>query len=154
MRVPFIAAWITPNDNASNQVKLPIAQHAVQEQLGSILDIFPTLSHLTNTKQPEGYKLDGFELFLNHFPHGDHRSNYFTTLVNSDWKIIYHYQPKSQPRYELFNLKEDPYETNDLSDTNPNQLITMMTLLSEEMARKKALYPEKGDHEIQLVIPE
>ena len=169
MRVPFIAAWITPNDNASNQVKLPIAQHAIQEQLGSILDIFPTLSHLTNTKQPEGYVLDGFDLreqlngkqnknrdalFLNHFPHGDHRSNYFTTLVNSDWKIIYHYQPKSQPRYELFNLKEDPYETNDLSDTNPNQLITMMTLLSEEMARKKALYPEKGDHEIQLVIPE
>ena len=168
MRVPFIAAWVTPNDKESNQEKLPIAQNAVQEQLGSILDIFPTLTHLTKVAPPEGYILDGFdlhdqfngklnqkrdELFLNHFPHGDHRSNYFTTLVKSDWKIVYHYQPESSPRYELFNLKADPFEKNDLSGTNPEQLKIMMTVLSEEMKNKKALYPEKDNHTLELVMP-
>ncbi|MEO5790222.1 sulfatase-like hydrolase/transferase, partial [Gelidibacter sp.] len=133
MRVPFIAAWVSPNDQASNQKKLPIAQNAIQEQLGSILDIFPTLSHLTNVSTPKDYIMDGYdlqdqlngkenknrdEIFLNHFPHA-HRSNYFTSLVKSDWKIVYHYQPESEPRYELFNLKEDPFEALDLSDTNP-----------------------------------
>lgn len=167
MRVPFIAAWVTPNDKASNQEKLPIAQHAVQEQLGSILDIFPTLSHLTNVTAPEGYILDGFdlndqfsgtknktrdELFLNHFPHA-HNSSYFTSLVKSDWKIIYHYQPESQPRYELFHLNEDPFETKDMSNINPKQLKIMMTILSEEMKNKKALYPEKEEHQLKLIMP-
>lgn len=168
MRVPFIAAWITPKEKASNQEKLPIQQNGVQEQLGSILDIFPTLSHLTNITPPEGYILDGFdlhdqfdglknkkrdELFLNHFPHGDHRSNYFTSLVNSDWKIVYHYQPETQPLYELFNLKTDPFETTNLAGENPEQLQMMMTLLSEEMDKKKALYPEKEERQLELMMP-
>lgn len=168
LRVPFIAAWITPNEKASNQEKLPIQQNGVQEQLGSILDIFPTLSHLTNITPTQGYILDGFdlhdqfegiknkkrdELFLNHFPHGDHRSNYFSSLVNSEWKIVYHYQPESQPVYELFNLKTDPFETTNLADTNPEQLKIMMTLLSEEMNNKKALYPQKDQQPLELIMP-
>lgn len=167
MRVPFIAAWVSPNDQASNQKKLPIAQNAIQEQLGSILDIFPTLSHLTNVSTPKDYIMDGYdlqdqlngkenknrdEIFLNHFPHA-HRSNYFTSLVKSDWKIVYHYQPESEPRYELFNLKEDPFEALDLSDTNPEQLKMMMTVLSQELKSKKALYPEKYNHTLELVMP-
>ena len=168
MRVPFIAAWITPNDQASNQEKLPIAQNSIQEQLGSILDIFPTLSYLTNVTAPEGYILDGFdlndqfngkenknrnELFLNHFPHA-HNSSYFTSLVESDWKVIYHYHPESsQPSYELFNLKDDPFETHDVAEENPEQLKKMMNILSDQMKNKHALYPEKDAHIIELVMP-
>ncbi|MGC1632400.1 MAG: sulfatase, partial [Gelidibacter sp.] len=168
MRVPFIAAWVTPNDTASNQEKLPIAQNAIQEQLGSILDILPTIGHLTNLSVPKDYIVDGFDLhdqfngkenktrdalFLNHFPHA-HNSSYYTSLVKSDWKIVYHYQPNDQPRYELFNLKEDPFETKNLSDSNPEQLKIMMTALADEMTNKKALYPEKEAHALKLVMPQ
>lgn len=167
MRVPFIAAWVTPNNKASNQEKLPIVQNGIQQQLGSILDIFPTLTHLTNVKAPEDYILDGFdlheqfsakdnknrdELFLNHFPHA-HRSNYFTSLVKSDWKIVYHYHPESQPSYELFNLKDDPFEVTNVAETNPKQLKVMMTLLSDEMKSKHALYPEKDEQSLELIMP-
>ncbi|MEO5790221.1 hypothetical protein, partial [Gelidibacter sp.] len=76
-----------------------------------------------------------------------------TSLVKSDWKIVYHYQPESEPRYELFNLKEDPFEALDLSDTNPEQLKMMMTVLSQELKSKKALYPEKYKHTLELVMP-
>ena len=116
---------------------------------------------------PEGYILDGFELqdqldgrqnvkrdelFLNHFPHG-HRSSYFTSLVKSDWKIIYHYQVKDQPHYELFNLKLDPFENNNVADKNIEQLNIMMKALSDEMKSKKALYPENGKQPLELIMP-
>lgn len=167
MRVPFIASWVTPNKNRYSQKKLPIAQNAVQQQMGSILDVFSTLCHASGITVIEDYITDGYdlkeqlsgqtnkkrnELFLNHFPHS-HRSNYFTSLVKSNWKIIYHYQIDNQPRYELFFLKEDPFETNNLADKKPEQLKSMMKALSDEMKNKKALYPENDGELIELIIP-
>lgn len=167
MRVPFIASWVSPNNKISCQEKTPITGNVVQPQLGTIIDIFPTLCRVANVDYPEGYILDGFilhdqldgrlnvkrdELFLNHFPHR-HRSSYFTSLVKSDWKIIYHYQVEDQPRYELFNLKLDPFETDNVADKNPEQLNIMMKVLSDEMKNKEALYPENGELPLELIIP-
>lgn len=168
MRVPFIASWLTPNEKISCQIELPIAQNMVQQQLGSILDIFPTLCRVANVAPPNNYVLDGFALqdqlngeeneerdeqFLNHFPHSDQLSNYFTSLVKSDWKIIYHYQIEDQARYELFNLKKDPFETNNVADANPEQLKILMKVLSDEMKSKKALYPQKEKQPLDLIMP-
>jgi arylsulfatase A-like enzyme len=168
MRVPFIASWVSPNDKIVCQEKTPIARNAIQQQLGTIMDIFPTLCRVANVNSPEDYVIDGFdlqnqfngqqnvnrdELFLNHFPHGEHRSTYFTSLVKSNLKIIYHYQVENQARYELFNLKEDPFEANNLADKDPAQLKTMMKILSDEMKSKKALYPEKEEQTMELIIP-
>ena len=167
MRVPFIASWVTPNKNVFSQEKLPIAQNAIQQQMGSVLDIFSTLCQVADITVSQDYITDGFdlkeqlsgqtnnkrdELFLNHFPHS-HRSNYYTSLVKSNWKVIYHYQIDNQPRYELFNLKKDPFETNNLADKNPKQLKIMMKALSDEMKTKKALYPEKEKLPLELIMP-
>ena len=168
MRVPFIASWISPNEKTSCQAKTPIARNAVQQQQGTVMDIFSTLCRVANVNYPKDYLMDGFELqeqlnggqntdrnelFLNHFPHGNHRTNYFTSLVKADWKIIYHYQIEDQPRYELFNLKDDPFETNNVADKNREQLKIMMKVLSDDMKSKKALYPEKENQALELVMP-
>ena len=167
MRVPFIASWLTPDENAFWQKKFPVAGQSVQHQAGSVMDIFPTLCRMVNISPPEGYLLDGFalqdqlkgqenperdELFLNHFPHS-HRSSYFTSLVHADWKIIYHYQVDGNPAYELFNLNDDPFEADNLADKNPEQLGIMMKVLAEEMKNKNALYPEKESRKLELIIP-
>ncbi|MEN8187756.1 MAG: sulfatase-like hydrolase/transferase [Bacteroidota bacterium] len=167
MRVPFIASWVTPNDKVPCQEETPIARNKVQQQQGSVIDIFSTLCQLAEVSPPEGYIMDGFalqdqlngqqnvkrdELFLNHYPHS-HRSSYFTSLVKSDWKIIYHYQVDELPHYELFNLKEDPFETNNLAGENPEQLKIMMKTLAGEMKNKKALYPEKEGQLLELMMP-
>ncbi|RAI85800.1 sulfatase-like hydrolase/transferase [Algoriphagus yeomjeoni] len=168
MRVPFIAAWISPDSTSPNQLNLPIAQNAIQTQLGTILDIFPTLASLVDFATPEKHTLDGSslhtqlnskentsreELFLNHFPHGNHRSNYFTSLVRSDWKVIYHYPIDGKPGYELFNLKTDPFEMENLAESNPAQLKIMMEVMLSEMSDKKAQYPEKDGKSLELIIP-
>lgn len=167
MRVPFLAAWVTPNDKNSWQKKTPIAQNKIQAQAASILDIFPTLGRLTELNMSKEHILDGFMLqdqfigqqnnkreegFLNHFPH-EHRSSYYTSLVESDWKIIYHYQIEGKPRYELFNLMRDPFETNNLADKNPEQLGVMMESLKREMKAKQALLPEIEKQPLKLMVP-
>ena len=168
MRVPFIASWVSPNGKISCQEKTPIAVNTIQQQQGTILDILPTLCKVANVNYSKGTIVDGFELqaqfngrqnpdrneiFLNHFPHGNHRSNYFTSLVQSDWKVIYHYQVDKEPKYELFNLKKDPFEANDIADKNPQQLKIMMQLLYDEMNSKGALYPEKQKQPLELIMP-
>lgn len=167
MRVPFIASWVTPDDKNPSQLKTPIAQNKIQQQLGSILDIFPTLGRAANINIPEEHILDGHvlhdqfmgqqnkkrdERFLNHFPH-EHRSSYYTSLVESDWKIVYHYQIEGKARYELFNLITDPFETKNLADKNREQLGIMMESLKREVNAKKALLPEIERQPLKLVTP-
>jgi arylsulfatase A-like enzyme len=167
MRVPFVASWVTPDKGNATQKALPIPANTIQQQMASILDVFPTVCQLAGATPKPNYELDGFslysqlagkynsdrtEMFLNHFPHGNHRSNYFSSLVVSDWKVIYHFPVEAEARYELFNLKEDPFEAHNLADTYPEQLKVMMEHLKNEMQDKKALYPELDGVAMKLVM--
>jgi len=161
MRVPFIAAWAKPDPTNKWQQKLPIKQGAIQPQLGAVMDLYPTILGLVDAKAPTGHVVDGHDLakqltgernpdreerFLMHFPHG-HRSSYFTSLRAGDWKVVYHYEPKNpdQPKYELFNLKDDPFEKNDLSQKEPNKLKRMMNAMIQQLKAEGALYPVGQD---------
>ena len=177
MLVPFIAAWGEVDKNNASQQKLPITAGAIQTQMGTILDLVPTICALAEVELPKDMPLDGYDLkpqfagnknkerkedFLNHFPH-EHRSSYFTSYVNDGWKVIYHYPLPARgqkakgkefsPKYELFSLKEDPFEKNDLAKSHPEQLQTIMTAMIKDLEAKKALYPQKGDKELRPEMP-
>ncbi|MEM7396211.1 MAG: sulfatase-like hydrolase/transferase, partial [Verrucomicrobiota bacterium] len=109
MRVPFIAAWAKPNPSNKLQKQLAIPANVIQPQVASVTDLFPTLLGLTGTPSPKGHPVDGSRLqtlltgkpdpqrpeeFLMHYPHGRHRSNYFTTWRDGNWKVIYHTLPE------------------------------------------------------------
>ena len=158
VRTAFIAAWAQPNPDHSLQQRLPIAAGAIQSQVASIEDIFPTLLNLVDVAWPddhvvEGYPLDTLlageadssrpEQFLMHYPHGPHRSDYWSSWRDGDWKVIYHYVPTeemAQP-YELFNLAEDPAEQHNLASDRPEKLRQMMRGLIDALERRDALYP-------------
>lgn len=169
VRVPFIAAWAKPDKDNIFQQKYPIAQNAVQRQMGTIMDIFPTIISVAGLEMPEGHEADGSDLkrllngkrdcrhrndFLMHFPHGEHRANYFTTYRKGRWKLIYHYNPENpgEPSWELFNLKKDPYETYDLKDKRKGKVSRMIKAMSSRLVRENALYPiDREGNEIRLV---
>jgi len=189
-RVPFLAAWLKPDPANPWQQKLPIAAGALQQQVGSIMDLYPTLLALTGTPDAPGHAVDGVDLkpqlagsrndtraesFLNHMPHM-HRSSYFSNLVSGDWKVVYHYfftgdtdAPKeggkgtgtkqknrgfvSPVRYELYDLKNDPFETTNLADKNPEKLQAMIKELVGELEAKGALYPVKDGRELRPQLP-
>lgn len=163
VRVPFIAAWAKPNAENSLQQKLPIAVGAIQPQLASVPDIFPTLLGLSGTATPNGHAVDGSKLntlltgksdasrpetFLMHYPHGPHRSDYWTSYRDGSWKVIYHYIPSKQSEgshYQLFNLKADPFEQTDLATSNPAELRRMMSGLIAALEKHNATYPVDKD---------
>ena len=166
MRVPFIAAWAKRNPDNSLQNGLPIPAGKIQPQVASVEDLFPTLLGLTGTAPPAGHVVDGRDLqtlftgkpdptrpeqFLMHYPHGTHRSNYFTTWRDGSLKVIYHTLPKSKTtgghiqfsggNYELFDLAKDPFESNNLAASKPDELQRMMRGLMSALEAHKAVYP-------------
>lgn len=171
MRVPFIASWGKPDKKNKSQKKLPIIIGKTQQQLGTVMDIYPTVLSLTGTANPKGHATDGYDLkkqfagkehrkrpetFLMHFPH-EHRGSYFTTYRKGDWKLIYHYNPESPaaPGYELYNLKNDPTEANNLAPTAKNKLATMVKEMSARLEAEDALYPEDAAGKaLKPVVPE
>lgn len=172
MRVPMIAAWAQVDDQQSLQQQLPIPQGAIQTQQASVCDLFPTILELASVEIPAGHVVDGFRLqtllqgqadesrpeqFLMHYPHSPHRSDYFTVLRSGDWKVVYHYLPTAErpARYELFHLKVDPYEQNDLASSEPEQLKRMMAMLVEQLEAHGALLPINDDGtELQVALPQ
>ena len=158
MRVPFIASWGKPDRNNRNQRNLPIASGAIQRQMGTVMDIYPTVLRAAGVSVPENHVIDGTDLsrrlqgkkdnkspetMLVHFPH-EHRGSYFTAYRNGDWKLIYYYHPEhpSEPEYRLYNLKEDPEENQDLSESKPVQLVQMFYEMQARLESEGALYPE------------
>lgn len=82
--------------------------------------------------------------FLMHFPHAPHRSDYFTIFRKGDWKLIYHYfpSPKGQStHYQLFSLREDPFEQNDLSQSHMAQVKQLVEEMTIELDEQNALFP-------------
>ena len=122
------------------------------------MDLYPTILSVAGVDTPKNYALDGTDLkkllqgkkdkkhrddFLMHFPHGEHRANYFTTYRKGDWKLIYYYNPETtgEPSWKLYNLKEDPYEASDVSETYPEKVSSMIQMMKERLEKENALYP-------------
>ena len=158
VRVPFIAAWAKPDARNKFQKKYPIAQNAVQLQQGTGMDIYPPILSVAGINIPKDYVVDGADLkkllkgkadkkhrddFLMHFPHGEHRANYFTTYRKGDWKLIYYYNPETtgKPSWKLYNLKEDPYETTDVATKYPEKTNSMIKWMKDRLEKENALYP-------------
>ena len=123
-RVPLIIRW-TGKIEGGIRSSVPITG----------VDFYPTFVTLAQGKIPAN--LDGKDIFtlINnneterdlfwHFPaylesylNGgrDFRAKPYSSIRSGDWKLIYHYEDKSM---ELFNLKNDLGESQDLSGSNP-----------------------------------
>ena len=163
MRAPFITAWAKPQSSNAIQQRFPIARNKINTQIATVLDIYPTILSVASVQNPTSHVIDGVDLtkqlsghinsqrknsFLMHFPH-EHRHSYFTSYRLDDWKVIYNYLPKVKTkhrkkqvkRYQLYNLKNDPTESNDLASSQPKELIRMMKSMMAELTNQNAQYP-------------
>ena len=122
IRVPLIIFW--PDFiNGGKVIDTPV----------SSIDFFPTLSSAAGIKNSTDKVVDGLNLLplikgennikrqslFWHFPHYRGKINPYSIIRNGDWKLIKRYDGKP---FELFNLKNDLSEKNDLSQDMPEKV--------------------------------
>ncbi len=164
MRVPFIASWVKASADNPHQEQLPIPAGAIQPQLASVCDLFPTILSIVGIARPASHVVDGMQLetllsgqvdpsraetFLMHYPHAPHRSDYWTSYRDGRWKVIYHYMPSAaseNSHYQLFDLGADPFEQQNLANSHPDDLRRMMGDLIAALQSQNAVYPVDDDH--------
>ncbi len=112
IRVPFLIAGPS------------IAKGKRTEAFGYLRDMYPTVCDLAGIEIPESVKakslvplLQGHRRIIHKAAYGYFRDVQRMVQVEQ-WKLIFY--PKIN-RYQLFDLKADPYELNDLIKSNGNQ---------------------------------
>ncbi len=177
-RVPFIVSWAKVNPNSKLQQKFKIKPGFITDKFATVEDLFPTILKLADVKAPKEHRVDGEDIldffathkgkrkqeFLMHFPH-NHNSSYFTSLVDGDWKLIYHYpappkknkkgkknRKKEMPsKIELFNLKNDLSESKNLAAKNPEKVKKLFKKMVAKLEDAKALH--NVDAQGNLILP-
>ena len=119
-----------------------------------IEDIFPTFLEMAGVKEYQqiGGKIDGVSFvplirqetgypeeraIFWHFPHTYGYLPY-SVVRKGDWKLIYNHAGK---KLELYNIREDISEENDLSEVNPEKLREQADILTGHLRESGALMP-------------
>jgi len=124
IREPWIVRWPGVVEPASTCAEPVIT-----------VDILPTICEILGLRLPLGLVIDGEsivallkqagslrrkELFW-HFPHYRYSQEVpYSIIRRGDWKLIKRYSGAN--KYELFNLKDDPYEQENLADAEAPKL--------------------------------
>ena len=147
-RVPLIIKWagrIEPGISSSVPVTgvdfYPTFVTLAQSKAASDLDgkdIFALLRHEENDRDLFWH----FPAYLESYLNGgkDFRAKPYSSIRSGDWKLIYNYEDKS---VELFNLKEDIGESNNLSATNPRKRAELYRKLMRWIEDTHAPVPTK-----------
>ena len=126
IRVP---AFINYRGLEAGEFELPAAHY----------DILPSLASLCNLSLEDN--IDGLNLLAKDKQRLQNRSifiresNYMQPyqemmVRKGDYKLVA-LQPGQQPEFELFNLKEDPYEKNDLREQQPEEFSELKNKLDQ-----------------------
>jgi arylsulfatase len=115
----------------------------------TVMDLAPTLIELAGTKYPQqdgispmlGESLLPYLRGITQAVHDDQyatvmfRTN-FALVRQGDWKLVSTTRPFDESKFELFNVREDPGETENLIEQHPDQYQVLINLWRE---RRKAL---------------
>ncbi len=143
IRVPMIVKWpgiTVPGSDCQDYI--------------IIEDIFPAILELAGVKESVQIdkKTDGVSFvplleqsgnypkdraIFWHYPHTYDQPPY-STVRKGDWKLIYHHIERKP---ELFNLKDDISENNDLASENPEKLRELAVILTDFLKESGALMP-------------
>jgi len=141
IRVPMVVSW--PGRVKPGSTDIPVAT----------VDLYLTLLDLCRAAAPAGQPLDGTSLagFLTggaalqrerlfwHFPCYVGKAAPSSAVREGDWKLIEFFEDGGH--VELFNLRDDPHEQNDLAAAEPKRADTLTKALRAWQATTGAAIP-------------
>jgi arylsulfatase A len=138
IRVPMIVRW-------PGKVK----EGSVCDHICAFWDFLPTAAEIAGIAAPSG--LDGISFFPALLG-GDQKAHDYlywempagakraVAVRVGDWKAV---RPKPDAKLELYNLKDDPGETDDVADKNPDVLDRMKQIIARAHTPQR-VYPAAG----------
>jgi arylsulfatase A-like enzyme len=141
-RVPLMWRWPA-------KVKASTTSDAV---VGHI-DVYPTLLELAGVEKPKEQRFDGIsyakvlksegslerQAFFNYHPHAGKNRAGGIWVRSGDWKLLRWFGNPNT--HELYNLREDLSETNDLAEKMPDKVQELSTLIDGFLKDTGATYP-------------
>jgi arylsulfatase A-like enzyme len=126
IRVPMIAKW-----------KGKIKSGSTSDHISAFWDIFPTVAEMVDHKVEEN--IDGISLLPTLLGKGDqkkhghlywefHERGGRQAIRQGDWKLV-KYNVNKNGKYQLYNLKIDPGETNDIASQHDSKLAELVEIL-------------------------
>lgn len=146
IRVPLIISW-KGNLPKETEISTPVIS----------IDLFPTLMDLTGNgvmiENLDGQSLKNLifeedntpkrEPLYWHYPHYSNQGGSpGSVILDGDWKLIYFYESQNM---ELYNLKEDIGERNNLASTNPELAQYLKIKLFDWLVKTKAAFPRPNE---------
>ncbi|MCY3014301.1 MAG: sulfatase [Planctomycetota bacterium] len=142
IRVPMVVSWPGRVSPASSDI--PVAT----------VDLYPTLLDLGRAAAPPAQPLDGTSLagFLSgkeapererlfwHFPCYVGKATPSSAVREGDWKLVEFFEDGGH--VELFNLRDDPHEQNDLAAAEPKRADALTKTLRAWQAATGAAIPK------------
>ena len=138
IRVPMIANW--PGKIAEGSITDHISAHwdvwpTVCELIGEDAGVTDGISFLP-TLLGKGEQPKHEYLYWEFFERGGRQA-----IRMGDWKaVVYGVKKKANPKIQLFNLKEDPGETNDVAAQNPDLVAKAKQQMND--AHTRSHYPK------------
>lgn len=147
VREPLVVVW-------PGKVKPGSKSDAIVQSI----DFYPTLLEVTGTPRHPDTDFDGVSFVpalrgerLNREAIFTHIPNYFaatlqrpaTSVRKGDWKLIRFYSdgPGQTDRFELYSLREDIGETDDLADAEPETVSELNSLIDQFLSDTEAVIP-------------
>jgi len=131
---------------------------ATSDAMLQSIDFYPTLLEMVGLRPRPGLKLDGVsfttalrggpsqrETVFCHFPHvGVDRLGPAAYVRRGDWKLIRRFcdGEAGADRYELYNLRDDPGESNDLAAQMPDKVKELSALIDAFLQDTRAVVPK------------
>lgn len=133
----------------------------ISREVVTSVDYFPTICEATGVPLPTDRDIDGVSLLAHlksggrtglnrqaiywHFPHYRGDVPPYSIIRAGEWKLIKRYEGKT---FELFNLKDDLSETNELSDKMPEKVRELDAELTAWLQQTGAKMPRLNpDHD-------
>jgi hypothetical protein len=141
-RVPLMWSW-------AGKIK----PGTISEAIVGHIDLYPTLLDLLGLKKPDAQIFDGVsyakvlksegtlerKVFFNYHPHAGANRAGGVWARSGDWKLLRWFGNPNT--HELYNLREDISETNDLASKMPEKVKELSALIDGFLADTGATYP-------------
>lgn len=121
-----------------------IPQAKINKEFVYLFDVFPTVCTLTNTRIPstvQGHSLVGNNVKKRNAMLYSYK-NVQRAVRKGDWKLI-EYTVNGVMTTQLFNLRKDPFEMNNLADSKATKMILLS--MKEELRKQRALNNDTFD---------